>query len=152
MFAKLIFWNIRVLLNIILIISGKLILSSEMKKKYETGSHHLHRKPFFNPSGDLDMDIPDGDIEIGKRAYNTYCSGCHHLFENKSMGPKLHNIFGKTAATQKGYKSYSLKNRALGFQWSKQRLYQLLCTFLPKNRGSIRNFGHPFKHDFQWNS
>ena len=99
-----------------------------MRKKYETGSHHLYRKHFFNPREDLDLDVPDGDIEIGKRVYNLYCEGCHHLYQNQSVGPKLHNIFGKTAGTQKGYKMYSHKNRSLTFQWSKPRLYQLLCN------------------------
>ena len=49
---------------------------------------------------------------------------CHHLF-NHTNGPRLNNIFGKSAGTQKGYKFYSYKNRALGYQWSKQRLYYL---------------------------
>lgn len=42
-----------------------------MHKKYQTGSHHLHRTPFFNKKGDLDLDIPDGDIEIGRRIYKS---------------------------------------------------------------------------------
>ncbi len=44
-----------------------------MKRKYETGSHHLIRKPFFNQNGDLDLDVPDGDINEGKKVYNEYC-------------------------------------------------------------------------------
>lgn len=46
-----------------------------MKKRYETGSHHLFRKPFFNPNSELDVDIPDGDVEIGRRVYKENCSG-----------------------------------------------------------------------------
>ena len=75
------------------------------------------------------MDVPDGDIEIGKRVFDLYCAGCHHMYKNHSLGPMLHNIFGKSAGTQKGYKMYSHKNRALAFQWSKQRLYHLLGNF-----------------------
>lgn len=61
---------------------------------------------------------------VGNIKYNYRC---HDLFENKRIGPKLHNIFGKTAGMQKGFiQYYSPKNRTLGYQWSKQRLYCLL--------------------------
>jgi hypothetical protein len=45
-----------------------------MKKKYETGSNHLERIPFFNKNSDLDIDIPDGDVEIGRRVFNHSCA------------------------------------------------------------------------------
>ena len=51
---------------------------------------------------------------------------CHQMFANNTLAPKLHNVFGKTAGTQRGFKHYSHKNRALGYQWSKQRLYYLI--------------------------
>ena len=50
--------------------------------------------------------------------------------ENSYFGPKLHNVFGKTAGTQKGFKGYSHRNRYLGYQWSKQRLFYLMGTFI----------------------
>lgn len=56
---------------------------------------------------------------------------CHNLWENKSVGPRLHNIFGKTAGSQKGYKFYSPANKSLGYQWSKQKLYLLVGKSLP---------------------
>jgi hypothetical protein len=45
-----------------------------MKKKYETGSNHLHRKPFFNQNDELDIDIPDGDIKLGEKLFTVHCS------------------------------------------------------------------------------
>ena len=41
------------------------------KHATETGSSHLHRKPFFNQRSELDIDIPDGDVEVGKKLYVT---------------------------------------------------------------------------------
>ena len=46
-----------------------------MKKKYETGSAKLNRKAFFNPVHDLDFEVPDGDVEIGRKVYNAQCAG-----------------------------------------------------------------------------
>ena len=120
-----------------------------MRKKYQTGSQHLYRKHFFNQREELDMDVPDGDIVIGKRVYDLYCVGCHAMFKNHSVGPMLHNIFGKTAGTQKGYKMYSHRNRALSFQWSKQRLYQLLCKFFLIFRIPRRSPRYSFQHELQ---
>jgi hypothetical protein len=41
----------------------------------ETGSAHLHRKTFFNSGKELDLDIPDGDVDVGKQVYNVHCVG-----------------------------------------------------------------------------
>ncbi len=42
--------------------------------KIETGSSSIKRKYFFN-SKELDLDIPDGDVDYGRKVYNTHCGG-----------------------------------------------------------------------------
>lgn len=58
----------------------------------ETGSAHLHRKTFFNSGKELDLDIPDGDVDVGKQVYNVHCVGYRFPDEDATFCLKIHSL------------------------------------------------------------
>ncbi len=71
----------------------------------------------------------EGDAEKGKKVFKK-CKACHMVGENakKKVGPPLNNIFGKTAATQEGFK-YSkalIAKGEEGLVWNEETLAEWL--------------------------
>lgn len=63
----------------------------------------------------------DGDPTKGKSVFNQ-CRACHRLEEGKNtVGPSLHHLFGRKAATAKGY-NYSAAMKGSGITWDEKTL------------------------------
>ena len=70
----------------------------------------------------------EGDAAKGKKVFNK-CKACHKLVAGKkAIGPSLYGIFGRKAATVKGFK-YSRDMKAAGAKglvWTEEALVEFL--------------------------
>ncbi|MEA2732331.1 MAG: cytochrome c [Acetobacteraceae bacterium] len=77
-----------------------------------------------------------GDSKKGKLVFNQ-CKACHSLEAGKNgIGPTLHGLFGRRAATVQGY-SYSAAMKSSGVVWDENTLKQYLADshkFIPGDR------------------
>jgi cytochrome c len=85
------------------------------------------KRRLINNNGiDLDVDIPDGNLEFGKAMYARSCANCHSLDEQSLMGPPLRPIYqSKSALFFKVY-NYSDSMRSKKFIWTKEKLFRFL--------------------------
>ena len=73
------------------------------------------------------------DATKGKKVYNK-CKACHALKAGKNkVGPTLHGLFGRKAATVSGFK-YSKAMKASGVTWDEESLR----AYLKKPRKFIK--------------
>lgn len=73
------------------------------------------------------------DAAKGKKVYNK-CKACHSMKAGKKkVGPSLHNIIGKSAASMEGYK-YSKAMKKSGLTWDEETL----TKFLKKPRKFVK--------------
>ena len=73
------------------------------------------------------------DAAKGKKVYNK-CKACHALKAGKNkVGPTLHGVFGRKAATVPGFK-YSKAMKASGVTWDEETLR----AYLKKPRKFIK--------------
>ena len=73
------------------------------------------------------------DAAKGKKVYNK-CKACHALKAGKNkVGPTLHGLFGRKAATVSGFK-YSKAMKASGVTWDEESLR----AYLKKPRKFIK--------------
>ena len=75
---------------------------------------------------DADLDIPDGDIEYGRKLYHAMCIDCHRLTQSNLQGPALGKIFGKKVGQVKGYRYYTPEIKSHDFYWNEVKLFQFL--------------------------
>ena len=77
-----------------------------------------------------------GDATQGKALFATLCGFCHSPDAGKNlMGPSLHNVFGRAAATAPAF-TYSAALQNAKLQWSEVNLDKWLAspaTLLPGN-------------------
>jgi cytochrome c len=64
--------------------------------------------------------LADGDAESGKKLF-ARCSACHAITDQNKVGPGLHNIVGRAAASKPQYK-YSPALAASGLTWDEPTL------------------------------
>ncbi len=78
----------------------------------------------------------DGDAKAGKKVFNK-CKACHALKAGKKkIGPSLHGIIGRNAASVEGFK-YSKAMKASGVVWTDENLDAYLTKpkkFMPGNK------------------
>ncbi len=80
----------------------------------------------------------EGDAAKGKKLFNR-CKACHTL-ENggaNRTGPNLHGLFGSTAGTHEGYKSYSDALKSSGVVWTEETIDKWIenpRTFIPGSK------------------
>jgi len=78
----------------------------------------------------------DGDAKAGKKVFNK-CKACHALKAGKNkIGPSLHGIIGRTAASVEGFK-YSDAMKSSGVVWTDEKLDAYLTkpkAFMPGNK------------------
>lgn len=53
----------------------------------------FRRKPLAQNEDDIDIDIPNGDLNHGRQYYSHYCGGCHDLDGDQFLGPALRNVY-----------------------------------------------------------
>jgi cytochrome c len=79
----------------------------------------------------------DGDPAAGKKLFNQ-CMACHSLVKDKNgLGPSLHGVIGRKAATAEGFKNYSPAMQKAGIVWSEENIAKYLADpkgFIPGNR------------------
>lgn len=69
--------------------------------------------------------LPAAASELGKKSYET-CIACHSFkADEHGSGPSLHNIIGRTAGTQPGFR-YSGPMKRSGVVWDAQSLSEFL--------------------------
>jgi cytochrome c len=77
--------------------------------------------------------LASGDAKRGKKVFNK-CKACHSLTAGKrKIGPDLANLFGRKAASVKGYR-YSPAMKKSGIVWNEETLEKFLTKprkFLP---------------------
>jgi cytochrome c len=74
-----------------------------------------------------DLRAPSAPTQVemaGARLYQAKCKGCHALDRNR-YGPSHHELFGRTAGTQPGYR-YSDNLSRSGVVWTEASLDQWL--------------------------
>jgi len=70
--------------------------------------------------------LADGDAEAGKKVFNK-CKACHSLEEGKNkVGPSLHGVVGRAAASVKGFK-YSKAMSEAGLTWDEATIKKYLA-------------------------
>lgn len=85
----------------------------------------ISKRKHFADQNEPDIDIPDGDPIVGKSYFKIHCAGCHHLYTNGNMGPRLADIYLKKVGTTKGF-HYSKTMYRAGFNWTKKQLFIFL--------------------------
>ncbi len=77
-----------------------------------------------------------GDAKAGKKVFNK-CKACHALQAGKKkIGPSLHGIMGRAAASVEGFK-YSKAMKSSGVVWTEENLDAYLAKpkkFMPGNK------------------
>jgi cytochrome c len=69
--------------------------------------------------------MADGDADAGKKVFNK-CRACHTLEEGKNkVGPSLHGVIGRPAASIDGFK-YSSAMKDSGLTWDEATLAEFL--------------------------
>jgi cytochrome c len=65
----------------------------------------------------------DGDPEMGKKQFAP-CSACHTVEDGGAdkLGPNLHDIFGRKAATKASFAGYSDGLKASGIVWDAAKI------------------------------
>lgn len=75
-----------------------------------------------------------GDAEKGKQVFNSQCRACHSLdTDNNSVGPSLHDVFGRKAGFLPSY-DYSAAIKRSDVTWNEDALQQYLSNpqkFIP---------------------
>lgn len=66
----------------------------------------------------------DGDIDAGRKVWESRCSGCHALDEDR-VGPRHRGVWGRRAGTIPGFR-YSGAVRALDVVWNDDTLSRWL--------------------------
>ncbi len=81
-----------------------------------------------------------GDSAKGKKVFYK-CKLCHSLKKGKNkIGPSLYGVFGRKAATAKGFKRFSSAMKKSGVVWDEKTLDQ----FITSPRGFIKGNRMPF--------
>jgi cytochrome c len=79
----------------------------------------------------------DGDAAAGQKTF-AQCRACHSVDAGKNgLGPSLHGIVGRKAASAEGFKTYSPAMQKSGLTWTEDNLKKYLADpkgFIPGNR------------------
>jgi cytochrome c len=79
----------------------------------------------------------DGDAAAGQKTF-AQCRVCHSVDAGKNgLGPSLHGIVGRKAASAEGFKTYSPAMQKSGITWTEDNLKKYLADpkgFIPGNR------------------
>ncbi len=79
----------------------------------------------------------DGDAAAGQKTF-AQCRACHSVDAGKNgLGPSLHGIVGRKAASAAGFKTYSPAMQKSGLTWTEDNLKKYLADpkgFIPGNR------------------
>ncbi len=80
--------------------------------------------------------LAQGDVTQGQTLFTAQCGFCHSLEAGKNlMGPSLHKVFGRAAATAPAF-TYSAALQGAKLQWNDANLDKWLAspsTMLPGN-------------------
>jgi cytochrome c len=80
-----------------------------------------------------------GDATKGGKVF-AQCMACHSIKEGENrLGPSLHGIIGRTSGQVAGF-SYSAANKASGFVWAKEKLFDYLEAPQKMIPGTKMNF------------
>ena len=79
----------------------------------------------------------EGDPVAGKKTF-AQCAACHTLVKGKhTLGPSLHGVVGRKAASAEGFKTYSPAMQKSGITWTEENIAKYLADprgFIPGNR------------------
>ena len=79
----------------------------------------------------------DGDAAAGQKTF-AQCRACHSVDAGKNgLGPSLHGIVGRKAASVEGFKTYSPAMQKSGLIWTEDNLKKYLADpkgFIAGNR------------------
>ncbi|CAD8103969.1 unnamed protein product [Paramecium primaurelia] len=84
------------------------------------------RVPHCHNDDDIDVDIPNGDLEFGKVMYGQACAGCHDLDSDLDQGPALRNAFLRRLGSNKKFSNYGWDLRARRLYWTRKLLWDFL--------------------------
>ena len=84
------------------------------------------KRTHFIEQDEIDMDVPDGSIELGKSLFRQMCAGCHNLYDSRSVGPSLNDVFNRRAGIKKDYPLYSQTLKSGTFHWTRKKLFEYL--------------------------
>lgn len=87
-----------------------------------------------------------GDVDAGKKVFNK-CRACHTTDEGgaNKVGPNLHGIIGRDAATVEGFK-YSQALQDSGIVWTEDKLTEFLAkpkAVVPKTKMAFPGLKKP---------
>lgn len=79
----------------------------------------------------------DGDPVAGRKTFNQ-CQACHTVVKDKhGLGPSLHGVIGRKAASATGFKNYSPAMQKAEVVWTEENIAKYLADpkgFVPGNR------------------
>ncbi len=79
----------------------------------------------------------EGDAAAGQKTF-AQCRTCHSVDAGKNgLGPSLHGIVGRKAASAEGFKTYSPAMQNSGITWTEENLKKYIADpkgFVPGNR------------------
>lgn len=85
------------------------------------------KRQMQNNSGtDLDVDIPDGDLNFGKAMFNRSCANCHMMDDHALQGPAIRPIYQSRSAYFGKAFNYSESLREKRWIWTKEKLFRFL--------------------------
>ncbi|ESO87954.1 hypothetical protein LOTGIDRAFT_219589 [Lottia gigantea] len=72
-------------------------------------------------------DIPQGDVEKGKKLFVQRCKQCHNVDKGgkNATGPALHGLWGRKTGQAPGF-GYTTANVNKGITWNKDTLFEYL--------------------------
>lgn len=76
--------------------------------------------PVSMPAAMADPSLRPGSVRVGQRLYETHCTRCHAVDENK-VGPAHRGVFGRLAGSAKNY-DYSTGLQQADFVWNTSNL------------------------------
>ena len=66
------------------------------------------------------------DRKPGSNEFFEYCSGCHSIYCNRKIAPKLDGIVGRKAGSVPDFKHYSDAMKASNIVWTLEKIDELL--------------------------